>query len=155
MDILLKDDNWFLPAALISLIAAIVLIIRVRRRQVAGRPTVTGACNLFFAMLIGILGSGHLFAVTTKAVLGTLPPEIHLWFAIPFGFALAGPAWWLAFEVRGLVKEDSASTKKSMWLNAWLALVLASAGPAVVLASLAGVDLLLLFLTRRRPVAPA
>lgn len=155
LDIVLKDDNWFLPAVVISLIAALVLIVGARRRQVPGRPTATGACNLFFAALIGILGVGHLFAVTTKTALGILPPQIHLWFAIPFGLALAGPAWWLALEVRGLVSEESASRRRSIWLNAWLALVLASAGPAVVLASFAGVDLLLLLLTRKRPVATA
>jgi hypothetical protein len=156
LNILLKDDNWFLPAALISLTAAVVLIIGARRRHVAGRATAAGASNLFFGVLIGILGSGHLFAVTTKSLLGILPRDIHLWLAIPFGMALAGPAWWLTLEVRGLVKADSVSRKRAIWLNAWLALVLASAGPAVVLASLACVDfLLLLWAGRPRPVATA
>lgn len=154
LDVLLKDDNWFLPAAAISLIAAIVLIMKVRRRQVAGRTAATGACNLFFGLLIGILGSGHLFAVTTKALLGILPAHIHIWFAILFGFALAGPGWWLAFEV-GVVREDFISARRAIWLNAWLALVLASAGPAVVLASFAGVDLSLLLWSRARPVGTA
>ena len=106
--------------------------------------------------MIGILGIGHLFAVTTKTLLGILPPHIHLWFAIPFGFALTVPAWWLTMEVRGLVRENSVSVKRAKWLNGWLALVLASQGVAVVLAVPAGVDLLLLFLwTRARPDATA
>lgn len=144
LDVLLKDDNWFLPAAGVSLLAAVVLAIGARRRRVAGRIAATGACNLFFGLMLGILGTGHLFGVTTKVLLGILPPGIHLWFAIPFGFALAVPAWWLALEVRGLVRDDAVSTKRAIWLNAWLALVLASAGPAAVLASLAGVDAIFL-----------
>lgn len=149
LDVLLKDDNWFLPAAGVSLIATLILIVRARRRHISRGITATGACNLFFGLLIGILGSGHLFGVTTKAILGILPPGIHLWFAIPFGLALAGPAWWLALEVRGLLNDDVASAKKAVWLNVCLALVLASAGPAVVLATPAGVDLVLLMLRRR------
>ncbi len=31
---------------------------------------------------------------------------IHLWFAIPFGLALAGPAWWLTIEVRGFGQRE-------------------------------------------------
>lgn len=156
LEILLKDDNWFLPTAGVSLVAAVVLVIVARRRHIAGRIAATGACNLFFGLMIGILGIGHLFAVTTKTLLGILPPHIHLWFAIPFGLTLAGPAWWLTMEVRGLVKENSVSVKRAKWLNGWLALVLASQGIAVVLAVPAGVDLLLLFLwTRWRPVVKA
>ena len=150
MDILLKEGTWFLVALLASLFSALVLIALERRRQVAKTPLAIGACNLFFGVLIGIAGIGHLFGVTTKAALGILPPNISLWFAIPFGFALAGPAWWLTFQTRGLVKEQSVSAKKATWLNVWLALVLASQGPAIVLAAPAGLNLLLLYLGARR-----
>lgn len=149
LEVLLKDDNWFLPAAGLSLTAAFALIVVARRRRISGWIAATGACNLFFGLLVGILGTGRLFGVTTKAVLGILPPVIHLWFAIPFGFALAVPASWLALQVGGLVKQDVVSTKRAIWLNVWLALVLASAGPAVVLAGLAGIDIVFLMLELR------
>ncbi len=150
IDILLKEETWLLFALGVSLFAAVVLIAVELRRQVARRTVATGACNLFFGVLIGIAGIGHLFGVTTKAVLGILPPNISLWFAIPFGFALAGPAWWLTFQTRGLVREHSISAKTATWLNVWLALVLASQGPAIALAAPAGLNLLLLYLSARR-----
>lgn len=156
IDILLKEGTWFLLALVLSLFAAAVLIALEHPRQAPRRTVATGACNLFFGVLIGIAGIGHLFGVTTKAVLGILPPNISLWFAIPFGFALAGPAWWLTFQTRGLVREDSHSAKTATWLNVWLLLVLASQGPAIVLGTPAGLNLLLLYLSaRRRPVARA
>lgn len=151
LNILLNEDIWFPAAALIGLVATAVLIIQSRRRQVAGRAIAAAACSLFFGVLIGVLGIGHLFAVTTKASLGVLPAGINLWFAIPFGVALAGPAWWLTLQVRGLLRVDRVARKKALWLNAWLALVLASQGPAVVLAAPACAGIILLLFSPRRP----
>ena len=155
LEILLKDDNWFPAAAVISLIASAVVIIRARRRRAAAWTTATAACNLFFGLMIGILGIGHLFAVTTKTLLGILPPHIHLWFAIPFGFALTVPAWWLTIEAGHLLTRKASAIRNAMWLNASLAIVLASAGPSVALAVLAGVNMLLLLLSRRSKLPAA
>lgn len=155
LDILLKEENWFLAALVLGLVGAMALVTAERRRQITSWTLATSACNLFFGVFIGIAGLGHLFAVTTKIALGTLPPDIRLWFAIPFGFALAGPAWWLASETRGLVRGNMTSARTATWLNVWLALVLASQGPAVVLAAPAGLDLLLLHRSARAKRATA
>lgn len=151
LNILLNEDLWFPAAALIGLVATAVLIVKGWRRHVQGRVIAAAACSLFFGLLIGVLGIDHLFAVTTKALLGILPPGINLWFAIPFGVALAGPAWWLTLQVRSLLRADHVARKRALWLNAWLALVLASQGPAVVLAAPACAGIIHLLFSPRRP----
>ncbi len=86
MDILLDEDAWVLVATATGLFAATVFVVKLRRRQVSTRTKVTSTLNLFLALWIGIMGTGHLFAVTAKSILGTLPPNIHqmdcdsLWF---------------------------------------------------------------------------
>lgn len=148
LEIVLNEDIWFPAAAVIALTAVVVLITRGRQRRVAARTIAIAACNLFFGFSIGILGIGHLVAVTAKAVLGILPEGIRLWFAIPFGVALAGPAWWLTLQVGRLLTDEHVARKRALWLNAWLILVLASQGPAIVLAAPAVAGIILLLSTR-------
>ena len=97
---------------------------------------VTSALCLFWGLWIGIMGTGHLFAVTTKSVLGALPPKIHLWFAIPFGFAMAIPGWWLVANIGGLTREEQKPWKRAIALNAWLGLVVVTHGPLPLVAAL-------------------
>ncbi len=80
--------------------------------------------NLFYGFVIGIMGFGHLLAVTIKTVLGTLPGSVNSWFAFPFGFALAIPAWWLVMSVGGLMRNEKPARLKAMALNVWLGIVL-------------------------------
>lgn len=80
--------------------------------------------ELFYGFVIGIMGFGHLLAVTIKTVLGTLPGSVNPWFAFPFGFALAIPAWWLVMSVGGLMRNEKPARLKAMALNVWLGIVL-------------------------------
>lgn len=148
LNLLLRDGLWFFSATGIGLLSAIGLVVIGRREHVPTGVTITAALNLFFGVWIGIMGTGHLFAVTTKALLGALRPDINLWFAIPFGLAMAVPGWWLVGQVRALLRQNETSSSQAMWLNAWLALVLiVPAGPP---AALPAVNVILLLARRRR-----
>ncbi len=147
MDILLDEDAWVLVATVTGLFAAIVLVVKLRRRQVSTRTKVTSTLNLFLALWIGIMGTGPLFAVTAKSILGTLPPNIHLWIAIPFGFAIAIPGWWLFGTGAALTRGERAAITTAILLNGWLALVLVI--PATPVAGFAVLNLVLLTWQRK------
>lgn len=147
LNLLLRDGLWFFSATGIGLLSAIGLVVIGRREHAPTRVTITAALNLFFGVWIGIMGTGHLFAVTTKALLGVLRPDINLWFAIPFGLAMAVPGWWLVGQARALLRQNETSSSQAMWLNAWLALVLIV--PAGLPAALPAVNAILLLVRRR------
>ena len=92
LNLLLKEESWLLVATTSAVLAVVALVIQTRRRHAPPMIIIASALSLFWGLWIAIMGTGHLFAVTTKTTLGTLPPNIHLWFAIPFGFAMAIPA---------------------------------------------------------------
>jgi hypothetical protein len=147
LDLLLRESLWFFSATGVSVLSAIGLVVIGRRQHAPIGVAVTAALNLLFGLWIGIMGAGHLFAVTTKALLGILRPDINLWFAIPFGLAMAVPGWWLVGQVRALLRQNERSNSQAMWLNAWLALVLiVPAGPP---AALPAVNAILLLVRRR------
>ena len=132
VELILKDETWVAVASSLGLLAILAMILRQRRHQQSKWTIVVGALNLFFGLWIGIMGLGHLVAVTIKAVQGTLPANVHLWIAIPLGFALAVPGWWLTALIRGLLAGDKRSRRRAMWLNAWLATATAAAGAGPV-----------------------
>ena len=151
VELILKDETWVVAATSLGLLAILAMILRQRQQQRSKWAIVAGALNLFFGLWIGIMGLGHLVAVTIKAVQGTLPANVDLWIAIPLGFALAVPGWWLTTLIRGLLAGDSSSRRKAMWLNAWLATVsaVAGAGPVPLF------PLMNLFVTWKARIAPA
>ncbi len=155
LEALLADDNWFPVVTPICLLAVAVFVVLARRRRVPGRLVAVSALNLFFGLWIGIMGTGHLFGVTAKLLLGILPPAIRLWIAFPFGFAIAVPGWWLVTLVRRLSRSDAAATRLAIWINAWLVLVLLVPAWPLVLPPV--LNLAALIATRRtaRPSATA
>jgi hypothetical protein len=72
LEILIEDENWFV-----------------------------GAVISFFSLWVAILGTGHLFAVTTKMMPGILSPRIQPPLALSIGFAIAVPGWLLT--ARGML----------------------------------------------------
>ncbi|MGH9788290.1 MAG: hypothetical protein ACRD4U_06280 [Candidatus Acidiferrales bacterium] len=138
IEILLDEDTWLILATALGGVAALGLTTIFLRRHARGWTTATMALNLFFALWIGIMGTGHLTAVTIKAVQGVLPPNIHLWIALPFGLAIAVPGWWLLAEIPRLVREEARARKAAILLNAWLVLVLLI--PAAPVAAVAAVN---------------
>ncbi len=132
LEVILKDETWLAVATSLGLLAILAMILRQRRQQRSKWTIVAGALNLFLGLWIGIMGLGHLVAVTIRAVQGTLPASVHLWIAIPLGFALAVPGWWLTALVRGILAGDQRARRRALWLNAWLIVVTATAGAGPV-----------------------
>ena len=150
LQLLLNDENWFPVVTLLAALVVLGFVMVARRRQVPTRAIITSGLNLFFGLWIGIMSTGHLFAVTTKTVLGILRSDIRPWVAIPFGFAIAVPGWWLTARIGRMMREDPRARKEAMWLNAWLILFLAIPAWPLVIPPL----LNLVMLARQSKVAP-
>ena len=147
LDLLLNEDLWFPTATAIALVAVMALVFRQSGPNISRRVKVVCGLNVFYGFVIGIMGFGHLLAVTIKTALGTLPSSTNPWFIFPLGFALAIPAWWLVASVGALASDVKAARLKAMALNVWLGIVLLV--PAWPLAVAAAVNVLVL--TWKRP----
>ena len=130
LDVLLNEDLWFPPATAVALIAVTSLILRYRSRGISTTTMLVCGLNLFYGVLIGIMGFGHLLGVTIKTIMGTLPVSTSLWFVFPLGFALFVPAWWLVGSVKELGKNRRGVWHRAIALNTCLgAVLLPLAGP--------------------------
>jgi len=124
LELLLNEDLWFPTATAIALVAVMAFLFRQHRLNISRKIRVVCSLNLFYGFVIGIMGFGHLLAVTIKTVLGTLPASTNPWFVFPLGFALAIPAWWLVISVGGLKRNEKPARLKAMAFNVWLGIVL-------------------------------
>ena len=109
------EGNW-LPLAM-ALAAATVLIVWVRHRHVPHRDRVQEAMNVFVGAMLVIMGIGHLLAVTTKQLQGTLNGSPAL--LVVIGVAIVVPALMLVLH---------ANRATAPALNAWMALTLVVLG---------------------------
>lgn len=142
LDVVLNEDLWFPAAAVVALLATAGLVLRHRAKRIARTATLVCGLNLFYGLLIGILGVGHLLAVSIKTAAGTLPASTSRWFIFPLGLALAVPAWWLAASVTGLCDRRRSVWRRAIALNAWLGvLLLPLAAPLAVPAAVNAVVL--------------
>jgi hypothetical protein len=104
------------------------------------------AMNRFYGVVIVVMGIGHIVAVSLRLVLGTLSPTTSR-FAIPLGFLLACPAFWLAVR--------PANGRMTLVLNGWLAGALIVLGASAPLAIHAVLNLVYAFRRRRALVVAA
>lgn len=123
IDFLLNPSGWF-PAAMTAATAAVVV-----SRQ---RLDAAAMMNRFYGCVVGVMAFGHLQAIVLKLALGTLSPTTS-GFAIPLGFVLAVPAWWLAAR--------PGNDRMTLVLNGWLAGALVALGTSAPLAVPAALNL--------------
>ncbi len=154
LDLFLKDRTWLYMATPAALIGAAAVVAHARRRRLGRLTACLGAVHLFWALWIGIMGAGHIFAVTTMTLLGSLPASANPWFAIPYGFAISLPGWWLVRVTGGLLGHQRGARITAIALNTWLGLaVVLPAGPVVALP--AAVLVLVAFTSKAaRPAEP-
>lgn len=115
LEMLLDGKNWFPVVTPLTAFVALAFVTLACRRHVPATVIVGGAFGVFVGLLIGILATGHVFAITTKIMLGILPPRIDPWFALPFGFAMAIPGYGLAWLAsRSLWSGDSGAFTETM-----------------------------------------
>jgi hypothetical protein len=126
VEFLLDDRRWLFTSMLLSTIAVAMSLGRRRVHGLPDRLKILWAMNLFYGCMIGTMALGHLTAVTIKTVQGTLNGS--LWVVYPLGFALAIPAWWLAFRAERYVTREDRYSKRIVALNSWLGVCLVGLG---------------------------
>jgi hypothetical protein len=90
------------------------------------RRLIAAAMNLFFALTIGTMAFGHLLAVTTKLLVGTLEGPALLLYV--FGVVLAVPSWWLVHHAHRLFTADAPYGTQTVVLNVWVGAILLALG---------------------------
>jgi hypothetical protein len=106
----------------IAFLTSIVLLLRHRASQVPGRRRVLAVMNLFFGVTILTMAFGHLLAVSTKLVIGTLQGSTLKLYAI--GIALVMPTLRLVFHTRQILTSQQDHGRTTLLLNTWLAVTL-------------------------------
>ena len=125
-EIILTESNW-MPAAMAVAFIAVAARLRADRHTASNRLRTLRALTLFYGVMIGIMASGHLIAVSIKAAQGTL--QGSPWFLYTLGLSLAVPAWWLVAEALRTGLDDPSGLRRTVGLNAWLCVVLMAIGP--------------------------
>ena len=152
IELLLDATLWFPAALVIATALTAVQLFRAAKRGTSRRVATLAALHIYYGCVIGVMGTGHLVAVTIRAVQGTLAEGVT-WPLYPLGFALAIPAALMMVGAARLRSEDT----KPRWLAAldlWLALLLIALLTSAPLAIPAILNLICLR-SRRRAVERA
>ena len=120
--LIVDESKWLTVSMGFALLAVTILLYWHRRSVFPARRRVLAAMNLFFGVMIGIMAFGHLLAVTTKLVAGTLQGSIPVFYLI--GIVLAVPSWWLIYHTRRVLASDDEHGRATLVLNIWLAITL-------------------------------
>jgi len=126
LELVLDESKWLPAAMLASMVAAGAWIRRARRVRGLERDVILGAMNLYYGCMIGVMGGGHLLAVTVAGFRGTLQGSPFVLY--PLGLALAVPAWLLFGGVARPVAGEGRSARGAAALNAWLGISLLALG---------------------------
>ena len=120
------SENKWLPVAMFA--AAVSVGVLMARQRGAGLPTtrlVMAAMNLFAGVMLATMGAGHVLAVTTKWLVGTLEGSPLILY--PIGVAVLAPSWLVIAHTRAILGNvDTGRTTTA--LNAWLAVTLMALG---------------------------
>jgi hypothetical protein len=118
------EGNWLPLAMGAAFIAVGLLIFFIKDTAIPLRQRILALMNLFTGVMLLVLGCGHLLAVTTKLLQGTLRGSALLFYAI--GIAIVLPAWFIVRHTRAILTADDA--RSTVKLNAWMAITLAVLG---------------------------
>jgi hypothetical protein len=124
--LVVDESKWLTASMTAAFLAVTALLYRHRHSDFAGSLRVLAAMNLFFGVTIGAMAFGHLLAVTTKLALGTLEGPVPVFYLI--GTALAVPSCWLIYHTRRTLAPSEGHGRRTLWLNAWLAITLLGLG---------------------------
>ena len=125
-ELVLDESKWLFTAMVLAILSVTALALRQRRHGLPGRVRILWAMGLFYGCMIGILGAGHLLAVTVKVFQGTLHGSP--WLLYPLGLVLAIPAWWLVCRVGRFAREPERWGRTALALHAWLVVCLLGLG---------------------------
>jgi hypothetical protein len=120
------EGNWLPLAMGAGFIASGWLLYSLRGAGTSQRQVILGAMNLFSGVMLLIMGFGHLLAVTTKLLIGTLVRGSPvLFYAI--GLVVVVPAWLVVRQTRKIVTHGEM--RSTMWVNLGMAVALLVLGP--------------------------
>jgi hypothetical protein len=123
IELLLNAALWFPAALVLATAATAVQRARAAKRGTPRRIATLAALHTCYGCVIGVMGTGHLVAVTIRAVQGTLAQGVT-WPLYPLGFALAIPAALMVASAARLPAAEATQRRRLTVLDAWLALVL-------------------------------
>lgn len=126
ISLIVDESKWLAASMGLALLGLAILLYQQRHSALSVRDRTLAAMNLFFGVTIGTMAFGHLLAVTTKLVLGTLEGPILLFYSI--GVVLAVPSWWLIYHTRRILDPNADHGRTTLVLNGWLALTLLALG---------------------------
>jgi hypothetical protein len=118
------EGNWLPLAMGAAGLAVGVLFITIKDTTIPQRQRILALMNLFTGVMLLIMGFGHLLAVTTKLLQGTLRGSALLFYAI--GIAIVLPSLLLVRHTRRIL--SSADAGRTVTLNSWMAITLAVLG---------------------------
>lgn len=99
-------------------LGAIVWLYTRHRGRTSSRALTTAMMNLFVGVMLAIMGTAHLLAITTKLLKGTLGGSV--WLLYPIGFAVLIPSVLIVRHTAALLRPDSAR-RGTVTLHAWMA----------------------------------
>ena len=116
------EGNWLPIAMGAAFAAAAGSLFSLGRTSVPARRRILAAMNLFTGVMLLVMGFGHLLAVTTKILQGTLLRGSPLLF-YPIGIAVVVPAWFVIRHTRAILAAADAA-RSTVGLNVWMAVTL-------------------------------
>lgn len=122
---IVSENKWLPLAMTAALVSVAVLVVRERGSDVPGTRLVMAAMNLFAGVMLATMGTGHVLAVSTKLMLGTLEGSPLILY--PIGIAVLVPSWLVIAHTRAILGATGAE-RKTTGLNAWLAVTLMALG---------------------------
>jgi hypothetical protein len=126
LSLIVDESKWLTSSMGIAFLAVAILLYRCRQLDLPVRHRVLAAMNLFFGVMVGTMAFGHLLAVTTKQIMGTLEGSRLVFFLI--GIALAVPSWWLIYHSTRVLASSGKNGRATVALNLWLAITLLTLG---------------------------
>lgn len=124
--LIVDEGKWLTASMACAALAVAVRLYRWQRSGLSTRRVTLAAMNLFFGVTIGTMAFGHLLAVTTKLLVGTLEGSVAAFYAL--GVALAVPSWWLVVHALRMPAAAVDPGRATLGLNGWLAGTLLALG---------------------------
>jgi hypothetical protein len=119
------SENKWLPVAMSAALVAIAVLVARHRAALPATRLVMAAMNLFAGVMLATMGAGHMLAVTTKLLLGTLEGSPLILY--PIGVAVLAPSCWIILHTRAILG-DAGGGRTTTGLNAWMAVTLLALG---------------------------
>ncbi|HSR70544.1 MAG TPA: hypothetical protein VLU25_21620 [Acidobacteriota bacterium] len=141
LEIILEKWIWLLMASAASFSALTVFTVRYGK-GLAWRMKAAVGFHLFFGLWFAVLGTGHLVAITAKALTDQLPQDVGLLFLVPFGLALVLPGCLLLMSLPGMADLQTSSCRTAAAADLWLAVLLALTAAPLAAVPAAGLFLL-------------